>query len=145
MGCSGEIQLHLSAGYSGLGVERISYRVALYPMKRPYTPIPRHQCIGKKEHSRRRFWTMGIASGAVVQARPSPRTLGRVHLSPLCVMQSDECSHKTLHFPDHTMRRSGGTSRRRETLHYCRPRRRMLAGQDERILERENSILHAQS
>ena len=34
----------ISARCSGLGVERISHRVALHPMNRPYTPIPRHQC-----------------------------------------------------------------------------------------------------
>ena len=61
MGHSGEIVLHLSVRCSGLGIERISQRVALHPMKRPYTPIPRHQCVEhlsmeKMEKSVAAYW-----------------------------------------------------------------------------------------
>ena len=51
MGYSDENVLYLSDRYSGRGIESIGYRVALYPMKSPYTPIPRYQCNESKPNS----------------------------------------------------------------------------------------------
>jgi hypothetical protein len=57
MGYSDENVLYLSDRYSGRGIESIGYRVALYPMKSPYTPIPRYQCSIDSEIERKLEFT----------------------------------------------------------------------------------------